>query len=237
MTREKGLLQNQYVENYVVFDLETTGLNPQTDKIIELSGVRVRRGLVEDKFSTLVNPCLPIPPSATRINHITDKMVQNAPLLRNALEAFLDFIGNDILVGHNIHSFDLPFLRNSIRQELERTVENNYIDTLYLAKRCLPGRSHYRLTDLAEHFQIETKGAHRALNDCLMNQQCYEKLGALLKQQTENPKETAPSLQAVPSCPECGCALIKRKGKFGEFWGCSSFPLCRYTCNRLPGHS
>ena len=227
MNKGSGKRLNQYVKDYVVFDLETTGLSPETDEIIEISGLKVRNGKVMENFTTLVNPDRPIPYSATRINGITDEMVQSAPLLKPSLNEFLTFIGNDILVGHNIHSFDLNFLRNGARRTLGQSIQNDYVDTLFLAKICLPQLPRHRLTDLAEHFCIETKGAHRALNDCVMNQLCYEKLGMLLENAKEN---TAPG-QALPTCPKCGNVLIKRNGKFGAFWGCSSFPSCRYTQN------
>ena len=227
MSKASGKRLNQYVKDYVVFDLETTGLSPETDEIIEISGIKVRKGTVIEEFTTLVNPSRPIPYSATRINGITNEMVENAPLLKHALNDFLTFIGDDILVGHNIHNFDLNFLRNGACRELGQSIQNDYVDTLSLAKICLPQLPRHRLTDLAEHFHIETKGAHRALNDCVMNQLCYEKLGLLLENAKEN---TAPG-QALPTCPKCGNVLLKRNGKFGAFWGCSSFPSCRYTKN------
>lgn len=227
MNKILGKRLNQYVKDYVIFDLETTGLSPETDDIIEISGLKIRQEKVAAQFTTLVNPLRPIPYSATRINGITDEMVQDAPLLKNALNDFLTFIGSDILVGHNIHNFDLNFLCNGAVRELGQNITNDYIDTLFLAKICLPHLYRHRLTDLAQHFHIETKGAHRALNDCIMNQLCYEKLGLLLENTKEN---TAPG-QALPSCPKCGNVLIKRKGKFGEFWGCTGFPSCRYTKN------
>lgn len=227
MNTSGGKRLNQYVKDYTVFDLETTGLNPETDEIIEISALRVRSGNVIEEFTALVNPGRPIPYSATRINGITDQMVENAPSLRQTLPDFLAFIGKDILVGHNIHSFDLNFLRNGARRTTKQHIENDYVDTLSLAKICLPQLHRHRLTDLAAYFHIAAAGAHRALNDCVMNQLCYEKLGTLLEQAAEN---TA-SGQALPTCPRCGNVLIKRNGKFGAFWGCSGFPSCRYTQN------
>ncbi|MGN1148252.1 MAG: exonuclease domain-containing protein [Lachnospiraceae bacterium] len=233
MTRNKGKRLNLYAKDYVVFDLETTGLSPAEDEIIELSGIKVRDNQVVEEFSTLVNPGRPIPFSATRINGITDKMVKTAPVLSNALGDFLDFAGEDILVGHNIHTFDTNFLYDGALRELGKEVQNDYVDTLYLAKSCLPMLSHHRLTDVAEYFQIETKGAHRALNDCNMNQQCYEKLGGLWEKKQAllhtNREQEAKTDGLQTACPECGCLLVKRKGRFGEFWGCTGFPLCRYT--------
>lgn len=214
-----------YAKDYVVFDLETTGLSPRFDEIIEISGIRVREHKAAEEFATLVNPGMHIPPAATKVNGITDKMVQDAPLLKEALEQFLAFAGGDILVGHNIHTFDMHFLNNGALRELGRTISNDYVDTLYLARNCLPQLSHHRLTDVAEHFCIETEGAHRALNDCAMNQQCYEKLREIWE------KRTAESSGAQPDgvCPICGSVLVKRKGRYGEFWGCGAFPQCRFT--------
>lgn len=227
MEKVRGKRLNKYVKDYVVFDLETTGLSPETDEIIEISGIKVRDGKVAEEFSTLVNPGRPIPLDATRVNGITDQMVQDAPELKSALEKFLAFAGRDILVGHNIHNFDMNFLFHGARKALDREVPNDYVDTLYLAKSCLPKLYRYRLTDVSAHFGIETQGAYRALRDCTMNQQCYERLGELLKKQ----KESGAAGQAEGVCPKCGSLLVKRTGKFGEFWGCSSYPGCRYTRN------
>lgn len=223
MTRSKGKRLSLYVKDYVVFDLETTGLNPAQDTIIEVSGIKVRNSQPTEEFSTLVNPGMPIPSAATRVNGITDKMVADAPDLGAALGNFLDFIGTDILVGHNIHTFDTNFLYDGAQRELGRKVKNDYIDTFYMARNCLPQLGHYKLTDVAAFFGISTEGAHRALNDCNMNRQCYEKMGVLWE---EKRKE---SILDEAVCPECGCLLVKRRGKYGDFFGCSGFPLCRYT--------
>lgn len=225
MVRDKGNRLLAYVKDYVIFDLETTGLNPAEDAIIEISGIKVRDHAAVDTFSTLVNPGMPIPYAATAVNGITDAMVRQAPASGEAISAFLDFVGTDILVGHNIHTFDTNFLYDGAVRELGRKVQNDYIDTLPLARRCLPGQKQYTLTALAAGFGFATEGAHRALVDCEMNRQCYERLGVLweaLQQKTDT--------QAVTdACPECGCLLVRRKGRYGSFLGCSGFPLCRYT--------
>ena len=111
-----------YVPDYVVFDLETTGTNVHEDSIIEISALKAEGGIVTDTFSTLVNPQCPIPYYATQVNGITDEMVAEAPLLKEALPEFLDFIGDSVLVGHNIHTFDLRFLAKAYRS---RTVFSN----------------------------------------------------------------------------------------------------------------
>lgn len=229
--RNKGKRLNKYVSDYVVFDLETTGINPNRDAIIEISAIKVIGNQVAEEFSTLVNPGRSIPKGATAVNGITDEMVADAPTVKEAIEHFLDFIGDSILVGHNIHTFDMNFAYDAALQELGREIKNDYIDTLYLARQCLPQLSHHKLTDVSEYFCIETEGAHRALCDCVMNQQCYEALSRILKERKGKAKIKEEGADATNEllCPECGSALILRKGKYGAFYGCSSFPSCRFT--------
>ena len=222
--RNKGKRLAKYIGDYVVFDLETTGINQEIDAIIEISAVKVKNHEVTEEFSTLVNPGRKIPKAATAVNGITDDMVADAPDIGTAMEAFLTFIGDDVLVGHNIHTFDTNFAYDAAVNSLGKELTNDYIDTLYMARRCLPQLSHHKLTDVSAHFGIETEGAHRALCDCRMNQCCYEEMGKLMMDK-ELPDEK------VQSCPLCGSELILRKGKFGMFYGCSGFPGCRFTKN------
>lgn len=217
--RKTGKRLAAYVPDYVVFDLETTGTSYLNDSIIEISAVKVTGKKVADTFSTLVNPQCHIPHYATQVNGITDEMVADAPLLEHALPEFLEFIGEYVLVGHNIQAFDLKFLYLAANELLDREIPNDYIDTLYMARRCLPKLAHHKLTDLASYFQIDTQGAHRALCDCMMNQQCYEKMAEL------------PAEAEVEVCPVCGGELVKRKGRFGMFFGCGNYPRCRFTKN------
>ena len=88
-----------------------------------------------------------------------------------------------------------------------------------MSRSCLPELSHHKLVDVASYFHISAEGAHRALNDCIMNQKCYEEMGKLQAN------------QKLELCPRCGGELRKRNGKFGEFFGCSNYPACRYTRN------
>lgn len=220
----KGKQRNQYVPDYVLYDLETTGTSSNYDEVIEISAVKVRNGKIVEEFSQLVNPGRPIPYAASAVNHITDDMVASAPGFEEVLQQFLDFAGEDILVGHNINSFDMKFLYRDCEKYFGLTLTNDYIDTLKLARICLPELSHHRLSDLAEYYGISTAGAHRALNDCRMNQQVYEKLAKELDGSSGHKI-------AIKNCPVCGQPLKKRSGRFGEFWGCTGFPNCRYTEN------
>lgn len=217
--RYKGKRLARYVADYVVFDLETTGVSVEHDVIIEIAAVKVVKGKVIDTFQTLVNPERPIPSGASRVNGITDDMVADAPLIGEALEAFLGFIGDAVLVGHNIQAFDMNFIYDASMCVFQKPVTNNFIDTLYMARKCLPELNNHKLTDLAAHYHISQEGAHRAFNDCMINQQCYEEMGKI------------EAVMSFETCPQCGGELIKRNGKFGAFFGCSNYPSCRYTKN------
>ena len=216
-----GSKLTKYVKDYVVFDLETTGVSSLTDEIVEISGIKVADRQVVDEFSTLVNPGRPIPWAASRVNHITDDMVADAPGISEALRSFWAFVGDEILVGHNIHSFDMKFLYRDTQKYFGRVPDNDYIDTLLLARRFCPQAGNYALANLSVYYGIPVRGAHRALNDCRMNQQVYERLAEAIPSKEEQ--------AAMKTCPRCGEFLIKRNGKYGAFWGCGGFPKCRYT--------
>ena len=225
-TRNKGKRLDGYVKDYVVFDLETTGINQERDAIIEISAVMVRDGQAANYYSSLVNPHMHIPKAATAVNGITDDMVKDSPDIGIAIGQFIEFAGSEILVGHNIHTFDTNFAYDAAWNFLGKELKNDYIDTLYMARSCLPQLKHHRLTDISEYFHIETAGAHRALNDCIMNYKCYEELGKL-RTEKKLPYQTCSDLV----CPLCKGSLMKRNGKFGIFYGCGNYPRCRYTRN------
>ncbi len=224
LTNKAGKRLIKYVPDYVLFDLETTGLSCRNDEVIEISALKVKDGSVEDEFSTLVNPGMPIPFMASEVNGITDDMVKDSPDFKTALGQFIEFAGDSVLVGHNIVSFDMKFIQRDVEKYYGKVLGNDYIDTLLLARLYLPELQHHTLSDLAHYYHISTAGAHRALADCRMNQRIFESL----KEEIENPSEAA---QAVKRCPKCGNALKMRTGKFGEFWGCMSYPECKYTEN------
>lgn len=221
----KGKNYCRYVSNYVVFDLETTGLSTDTDRVIEISGIKVGDSQVLKEFSSLVNPGIGISDDASNVNGITDEMVADAPDFKTVLTDFLDFTGDLPLVGHNIRRFDLKFLYRDAQRFWGKTIGNDYTDTLDIARLYLPELKSYTLSDLAHHYDISAEGAHRALNDCRMNQQVYEHM----KEAIEHPSEAAKS---VKKCPLCGNVLRLRNGKFGEFYGCTGYPYCTYTRNK-----
>ena len=224
--KTRGKLICSYVPDYVLYDLETTGISCMYDKVIEISAVRVRDGRIVDEFSELVNPGRPIPSAASRVNNIFDDMVAEALPFEKVLPRFLDFTGDDVLAGHNIHSFDMKFLYRDCEKYFNRTLTNDYVDTLMLAKMAFPEWKHRRLGDLAEHYGIPTEGAHRALADCRMNQQVFELLAKELQR-----SGTPGRKPDVKICSACGMPMKKRTGRYGEFWGCTGYPVCRHTEN------
>lgn len=174
MSTQKGTLNNKYTPDYVIFDLETTGISPNYDEVIEISALKVKGGEVVDEFNTLVNPGRKIPFGATKVNGITNAMVAEAPAFSHVLAEFLDFAEGLVLVGHNIARFDMKFIWRDAEQYFGEIPQNNYVDTLQVARKHLPKMDHHRLVDLAEYYGISSEGAHRALNDCYMNQKVYE---------------------------------------------------------------
>lgn len=220
----RGRKIEKYIPDYVVFDLETTGVSPIYDEVVEISGVKVKGGKVIEEFSSLVNPGRSIPRAASRVNGITDDMVRDEPFFTEVLSDFFQFVGDDVLVGHNIHSFDMKFLYRDADKFYGRIPGNDYVDTLSVARSCLPQLSRHRLVDLASFYGISAEGAHRALNDCHMNQQVFEHLG----KEMEAAGKRGTNLKI---CPRCGQVMKVRKGRFGQFWGCSGYPGCRYTEN------
>ncbi len=203
---------------YVLFDLETTGLSSERDRIIEIAAVRVKDGQIVEEFSTLVNPEMPIGRSAMAVNHISNEMVADAPVLAEAMPRFLDFIADRIIVGHNIKSFDMKFLNKFCMEAYGQVIGNEFIDTVRMSRTLLPGMKH-SMAALTEYFEIQVKDAHRALGDCRMNMEVFEKLKERIQSEDR------------PVCPKCGSLLVKRSGRFGEFYGCSGYPNCRYTKN------
>ena len=205
MAAKRGTQKTKYTPDYVVFDLETTGISRVYDEVVEISAVKVRGGKVVDEFSTLVNPGRHIPSGASQVNGITDQMVAYAPRFVKVLQEFLDFTEGYPLVGHNIASFDMKFICRDAEKYYGSVPVNDYIDTLPLARKHLPNLSHHKLTNLASYYGLTTDGAHRALNDCRMNQQVYE---CMVKEMRE--ARTGKSASSENNAPERNPAVPEK---------------------------
>ncbi len=150
--------------NFIAFDLETTGTLAGIDRIVEIGAVRFMNGKPEDIYSTLVDPLIPIPEGASRVNGITDEMLEGKPVIEDCLESFTKFCGQDPLVAHNA-SFDFQFFLNAYRKH-ECLAPSGYVfDTLALSKRVIPGLNNYRLGTIAQHLKLKFGTLHRAHED------------------------------------------------------------------------
>lgn len=159
----KKIDDNPLVDDYVVFDLETTGFKPGINAIIEIGAVKVLGGRIINKFSTLVNPEQYIPGYLSSKLHITNKMVEDKPIIDDILPDFISFIGNLPLVAHNAR-FDMSFLIRNC-SDLGIKIDNCVIDTLTLSKRHLPMCKKHNLSYLTSYFNIPLDNAHRAYYD------------------------------------------------------------------------
>lgn len=161
------------IEDYICFDLETTGLNPKTDKIIEIGAVRVRNGKAEDVFETFVAPERKLEQRITQLTGITDDMLKKAPSKEEVIPRFLEFAGEDILLGHSV-LFDYSFIkRAAVNCKLK--FERQGIDTLKIARKYLRDLESRNLGFLCSYYQIEHH-AHRALEDAKATVRLYQKL-------------------------------------------------------------
>lgn len=161
-------------EPIVVLDFETTGLNPLTDRIIEIGAVKLQNGKITDSFSTLVNPDVPLSDDIIRITGIKDYMLKDQPPASEALPKLLDFIGDRPLAAHNA-SFDMGFLRAEMSR-IDQAFDFAQIDTLAFAQKLYPKMKRYRLTDLCRNFGIVLKNAHRAVHDATATAQCLARM-------------------------------------------------------------
>jgi DNA polymerase-3 subunit epsilon len=197
---------------FVVFDLETTGLDPKKDRIVEIGAVKFdQHGLIA-RFSVLINPGIPMPFAASQVNHITDKMLKDKPSLQDTLPDFVRFIEGAVLIAHN-SAFDSSFINEALLKcytEVQKNDDQSYqpsllddvipqeqtqswtapfpslpnriIDTIPLAKQAFPGRWKYNLQDLSRDLGITAKDAHRAEDDARV---CMEIFLKCLEQMRE----------------------------------------------------
>lgn len=172
----KGTSVKEYISNYCIVDLETTGIFVNSADIIEIAVLRVRDNEVVDEFNTLINPHCHIPEEATAVNNITDDMVKNAPDLSEVIDDFCSFIGNDVIVGYNNAAFDMNVLYDNLLRLRDSFLTNDYIDILHSARRCLTDIPNYKLETVSKYYGLDTQGEHRALKDCYLTKACYDKL-------------------------------------------------------------
>lgn len=172
---DKGRSCLSFPSQYTVIDVETTGLSPEWDEIIELSAIRYIDGEKTAEFSTLVHPENEIDEYITKLTGITNEMVADAPSISDCIGEYADFLNGDILVGYNV-SFDVNFIYDNLYKALGTTLKNDYVDVMRIARKELPELEHHRQRDVAGYFDIKYDRIHRALDDCETCNSCFLKL-------------------------------------------------------------
>ena len=162
-------------QSIVVYDLETTGLNPELCEIIEIGAIKIEKGKITKKFSTFVKPNEPIPADATKINHITNEMVANAPKIEDVIVDFYNFCKDCIICGYNNTEFDNKFLRKAY-QKVGLQLQNENLDVMILARSKHLKIKNAKLTTVAAALGIDLSGAHRAYNDAFATAKVLLKL-------------------------------------------------------------
>ena len=162
------------LSEYVVLDLEMTGLSAKTDQIIEIGAIKIKDNQIIESFETLVNPCCKIPTRVVELTGITDEMVQQGMEKDEAVSKLLDFIDGQILVGQNLN-FDYSFLKQWAVNH-KRPLQAKACDTLKIARVLLPADQPKKLEALCAYFGIERAREHRALDDAIETWQVFEKL-------------------------------------------------------------
>lgn len=161
---------------FIAFDLETTGFLPGVDQIAEIGAVRFNeQGVPETIFATLIDPGIPMPEAAGKVNGITDEMLKGQPRITDVLEAFAEFCGDDILVAHNA-AFDAQFLTADIKKHEMAAPRGVILDTLPIARKVYKGLANHKLGTLIQHLGIPATNFHRAEEDAAYCGQLFHKM-------------------------------------------------------------
>jgi DNA polymerase-3 subunit alpha (Gram-positive type) len=165
----KSIVHNSKMQSlndeYVIFDLETTGFYPGKDRITEIGAVKIKNGEIIDEFSSFVNPERYIPEKVVKLTNITNDMVADAPLYKDILPKFIDFVGDSIFVAHNA-DFDMSFIRYFCN-ELGIYVKNTVLDTLELGRILMTNLKNHKLNTIAKELGISLENHHRAVDDAM----------------------------------------------------------------------
>lgn len=155
---------NEDINNdYVVFDIETTGFSPVNDRITEIGAVKIKDGKIVDRYNQLINPGIPIPDRIVELTGISDELVKDEPKIEEVLPEFYSFVKDTILVAHNA-SFDVGFIRENF-SNISINIDNPVLDTLGLTRALFPELKSHKLDRVAKFLHVELKNHHRAVDD------------------------------------------------------------------------
>jgi len=166
--------------SYVIVDLETTGLDPNNDEIIEIGAIKVEGKELKDIFNKLIRPEKSVTEQITNLTGITSDMLENELPVKPVISQFSHFIGNSILVAHNA-DFDISFLHVNFKKWLNTQLSNTAVCTLLVARDILPNLENHKLHTVAKYFGIEVTNRHRAIGDAELTYQIWLKFIEKLK--------------------------------------------------------
>lgn len=194
----KGMSLLDFPKNYILIDLETTGLSPTYNEIIEISALKIKNGEVVDIFSELIKPEYEIDDFIAKLTGITNEMVENSRKVKEVISDFMNFINkDDILVGYNVN-FDINFLYDNLLRTSNQFLENNFVDIMRIAKHALKDKvDSFRLKKLAKYYQIDTDGMHRGVKDCQVSKIIFEKVQSLILENYKTHEEFLKSRKKI----------------------------------------
>lgn len=200
-------------DEVVVVDIETTGLNPKTDRITEIAAYKINNGEITDTFKSLVNPEMEISEEIVELTGITNEMVKDADKVEDVLRSFLGFCGNAIIVAHNAE-FDLSFIKHNLSL-IDIEYKPTIIDTLALTRGLIPDLKRFKLNDVCEAVGVELKNNHRADNDAEATALVFIKLCEKIKAKgISNIQDINDSLAPYYNGPHCHTSILV-KNKYG----------------------
>ena len=195
---------------FIAFDLETTGVLPGVDQIVEIGAIRFVDGAPDAIFATLIDPGIPMPEGASRVNGITDDMLVGKPKIASVLEPFAEFCGDDILVAHNA-PFDTQFLTADVKRHETAAPLGTVLDTCAMARKVYPGLANYKLGTLVQHLSINSAGFHRAEADASYCGQLFAKM--IQRISGSGPVPPLANLVALTGKPELRFPRIEKQPK------------------------
>ncbi|MFH0906548.1 MAG: 3'-5' exonuclease [archaeon] len=160
------------LSNYIVVDIETTGLSKEYDRITEIAAIKIEENKISEKFESLINPKCRISEFITNLTGITNQMVATAPTIEEVLPSFLDFSKNQIMIAHNA-SFDYGFLNNNCQKHLNCNLDIDRLCTIKLARRIVPKLPSKSLSSLCYHYGINNYAEHRAMGDTIVTNNLF----------------------------------------------------------------
>lgn len=163
---------DSFVDDYIIFDLETTGLDYYKNKIIEIGALKYKNNQLVDEFHMLINPEIKLPNKIISITGITDDMLKDCETIDKVLPNFIEWIEDYTLIAHN-SSFDMGFINAKSNELNLKLIKNNVIDTLYLARKYIDDTYNHKLVTLKNHFNLNY-GSHRSLEDCYVTNYVYQ---------------------------------------------------------------